>query len=91
MNFDDDFELDSEGPPQEPFHIEVDLYDTGDYSNVLVVPCNETYVIVANNQHLCTLVKTCDEPECWEQQDGTLDEEIVEKIGSTISGYTGGF
>ena len=36
---------------------------------------------------LCTLQKTCDEPECWEQTDGLMDDELVERIGSAISSY----
>jgi hypothetical protein len=84
----DDFEFEATGAPEESFNIEIDLYDTGDYVNLLVVPCNSTYIIVANNEHLSTLAKTCDEPECWEQQDGSLDEEVVEKLGAAISGYT---
>jgi hypothetical protein len=83
----DDFELEATGAPEESFHIEIDLYDTGDYANLLVVPCNSTYIIVGNNEHLATVVKTCDEPECWEQEDGSLDEEVIEKLGAAISGY----
>jgi hypothetical protein len=87
MNETDDFDFEETAQPEESFHIELDLYETGDYSNLLVVPCNDTFIVVANNEHFCTLVKTCDEPECWEQQDGSLDEEMVEKIGAAISGY----
>ncbi|WP_342647816.1 hypothetical protein [Mucilaginibacter sp. CSA2-8R] len=81
-NFDDlDFyEPDKEGA----FHIEVDFYDTGELSSMLVIPCNEAYIVVSNNEHLCTLVHTCKEVECWEQQDGTLDDELVERIGTGI-------
>lgn len=82
----DDFELDQE-QPQEAFHIEVDIYDNGELSHLLVVPCNDSFIITGNDEHLCTLVKTCDEPECWEQQEGGLDEEIVEKIGLAIQDY----
>ncbi|MCD8742184.1 hypothetical protein LT679_16350 [Mucilaginibacter roseus] len=73
--------------PQEAFHIEVDLYDSGDYVNILVIPCDDTFIVVAGDEHLCTMTKTCDEPECWEQQDGALDEEAAEKIGRGISDY----
>lgn len=73
--------------PQEAFHIEVDLYDTGDYVNLLVIPCNDTYILVAGDEHLGTLAKTCDEPECWEQQEGTLDEDAIEKIGHSINDF----
>jgi len=84
---DEDFEFEERLSPQEAFHIEIDLYDTGDYSNLLVIPCNENFVVVAGNEHLCTLVKTCDEPECWEQQDGNLEDESIEKIGSALTAY----
>jgi hypothetical protein len=75
--------------PEEPFHIEADIYDSGDYANLLVIPANGSYIVVGNNDHIATLVKTCDDPVCWEQQDGCLDEEVVEKLGQEISNYTG--
>jgi hypothetical protein len=87
INDNDDFEFDSAGQPEESFHIELDLYETGDYSNLLVIPCNDNYIVVSNNEHLCTMVKTCDEPECWEQTEGSLDDDMVEKLGIAISGY----
>ncbi|MFD0793619.1 hypothetical protein ACFQZX_08315 [Mucilaginibacter litoreus] len=87
MTEEDDFEFSEHTTLQEAFHIELDLYETGDYSNLLVVPCNDNYIIVSGNEHLCTLTKTCDAPECWEQQDGSLEDELVEKIGAAISGY----
>ncbi len=83
----EEFEFETREQPEEAFHIELDFYDTGDYSNFLVIPCNDTFIVVADNEHLCTIIKTCDDPVCWEQQDGTLDEEMVEKIGMAISGY----
>jgi hypothetical protein len=83
----DEFEFEAAEQPQEAFHIELDLYESGDYSNVLVVPCNDTFIVVAGDEHLCTLQKTCDEPECWEQQDGTLEDDIVERLGAAISAY----
>ncbi|MCJ8209162.1 hypothetical protein MUY27_05545 [Mucilaginibacter sp. RS28] len=85
----DEFENEPGEAPEESFHIEVDLYDTGDYVNMLVVPCTDQYIVVSGNEHLGTLAKTCDEPECWEQQEGALDDEVVEKIGAAISSYTG--
>jgi hypothetical protein len=83
----DEFEFEAAEQPQEAFHIELDLYESGDYSNVLVVPCNDTFIVVAGDEHLCTMQKTCDEPECWEQQDGTLEDDMVERIGAAISAY----
>ncbi len=84
---DEDFDFEQEKQPEIPFHVEVDLYDTGDYSRILVVPCNSVYHVVHNDEHLCTLVHTCEEVECWEQEDGTLDEELVEKIGAAIKAF----
>jgi len=85
----DDFDFEDENVQQEgPFHIEVDLYETGDHSRLLVVPCSENYVIVHNDEHLCTLVHICDDPDCWEQTDGLLDEELVEKIGEAIKSFS---
>ena len=83
----DDFEFEENTPPEEPFHIEVDMYETGDYGRMLVIPCNEKYIVVANDEHFCTLVKTCNEPECWEQEDGSLDDEMVEKLGAAIQNF----
>ncbi len=57
---DDDFDFQEEQSPDAPFHIEVDLYETGDYTRLL---------------------------ECWEQEDGHLDEEIVQLIGAAIQAY----
>lgn len=87
MNEMDEFEFEASEQPEEAFHIEVDLYETGDYSRLLVVPCNDTYIVVSGDEHLCTLQKTCDEPECWEQTDGTIEDELVERLGLAISGY----
>lgn len=83
----DDFNEHSRPVPEEAFHIEVDLYDAGEYSTLLIVPCNDSFIVTANNEHLCTLIHTCKEVECWEQQEGGLDEELVEKIGAAINGY----
>jgi hypothetical protein len=73
----------------EPFHIEADIYDSGDYANLLVIPANGSYIVVGNNDHVATMVKTCDNPACWEQQEGSLDDEVVEKLGQEISNYIG--
>lgn len=85
----EDFEFgEEEQLPDSPFYIEVDLFDTGDHSRLIVVPCNESYVVIHNDEHLCTLVHTCKEVECWVQEDGGLDEELVERIGLAIQQYT---
>ncbi|WP_374164119.1 hypothetical protein [Arcticibacter sp. MXS-1] len=78
------FEDEQQQAPDEPFYIEADLYDSGDYVRLLVVPCDTRYVLVLNDEHLCTLQLTCDEPVCWEQEDGTLDDEVVERLGAAI-------
>ncbi|MGV3705140.1 MAG: hypothetical protein ACO1NU_07140 [Arcticibacter sp.] len=71
----------------EPFHVEADIYDSGDYAHLLVIPSAGNYIVVGENEHLTTLTKTCDEPECWDQVDGSLDEEVVEVLGREISNY----
>lgn len=84
----DDFSFEEELKlPEEPFHIEADVYDTGDYSRLLVVPCNDKYMVILNDDHLCTLVQSCDQPDCWELEDGDVDEELVERLGTAIKGY----
>lgn len=65
----------------EPFHIEADIYNSGDYAYLLVIPSGGQYIVVGDNEHLSTLVKTCEEPECWDQIDGSLDDEVVELLG----------
>lgn len=73
---------------EEAFHLEVDLDDTGEYTNVLVIPCDENFVVVVNNEHLCTMEITCDEPQCWELKDASfLEDEVVDKLGAAISSY----
>jgi hypothetical protein len=84
----DDFEFEEQQGSESPFHIEVDLHETGDYSRLMVVPCNESYVVIHGDEHLCTLIHTCKEVECWEQEDGYLEQEDVEKIGAAIKSYT---
>jgi hypothetical protein len=77
--------------PQEAFHIETDLEDTGNYSSLLIIPCHDAYVIVSGNEHLCTLARTCHAPDCWEQREGALEDEVVEKLGSDIDSYLRSF
>lgn len=73
----------------EPFHIEADIYNSGEYAHLLVIPSGGQYIVVGDNEHLTTLVKTCDEPECWDQVDGSIDDEVVELLGREIGSYTG--
>jgi hypothetical protein len=73
--------------PEEPFHIEADIYDTGDYATLLVIPSADTFIVVDNNEHLVTLVNTCPGQACWEQLEGGLDDDLVELIGQQISAY----
>lgn len=84
----DDFDFEESLKPEEPFYVEVDLYETGDYSRVLVVPCDLKYIIVSGDEHLCTLSKSCDAVECWVQEDGSLEDELVEKLGQAIESFT---
>lgn len=85
----DDFLFEEENRlPEDPFYVEVDVYDSGDFNRLLVVPCNSRYVVVFNDEHLCTLEHTCDEPDCWELIDGNIEEELVEKVGAAIKSYS---
>lgn len=85
----EDFLFEEENnPPEEPFYVEADIYDTGDYSRMLVVPCDNRYVVVFNDEHLCTLELTCSDPDCWELTDGNLDEDLVERLGAAIKSAT---
>lgn len=74
--------------PGGSFHISFDLHENGKESHLLILPCNETFIVVENNEHICTIVKTFDEPDCWEQHAGDLPEETIEKMGAVISRRT---
>lgn len=82
------FDEEAERVHEDTFHIEADIFDTGDYSSMLVVPCGNKYIIILNDEHLCTMEHTGDEPDCWELVDGNIDEELMERIGAAIKGYT---
>jgi hypothetical protein len=73
--------------PEEPFHIEANIYDTGDYATLLVIPSAETFIVVDNNEHLATLVNTCQGQASWEQLEGGLDDDLVELVGQQISAF----
>lgn len=74
--------------PDTPFYIKVDLYEIGEFNQLLVVPGSNSYVIVNNNEHLCTPAAADEKSKVWEQEDGTLDEEVMERIGPAIKTYT---
>jgi hypothetical protein len=88
---DEESVTDTSGYPQEAFHIEIDLEDTGHYSSLLIIPCHDAYVVVSGNEHLCTIARTCNAPERWELYDGALDDELVERLGSEIDNYLQSF
>lgn len=73
--------------PQEAFHIEIDLYDTGEYYNLLIIPCNEVFIVVVNNEHFTTMVQNGDNIDAWEQRDGQIEDEIFEKIAISLNEY----
>jgi hypothetical protein len=88
---DEQSDLTEQQPSGEPFHIEVDIYESGDYANLLVIPSAGAFIIVGNNEHLATMVKTCDDPACWEQIDGSLDDEVAEQMGAALDSYMQSF
>lgn len=53
----EDFDFHEPQMPQEAFHLELDRYDIGEYANLLFIPCNDAFIVVANNEHLTTLVR----------------------------------
>jgi hypothetical protein len=77
--------MNQQNRPGGSFHISFDLYENGEKANLLVLPCNETFIVVKNNEHICTIVKTFDEPDYWEQHAGNLPEETIEKMGAAIT------
>lgn len=83
----DDFDLYEPQMPQEPFHLEMDLYDTGDYYNLLFIPCNEEFIVVSNNEHFTTMVQNGEGKDAWEQLDGQVEDEIFEKLAIALNEY----
>lgn len=84
---DDDLDIYEPRMPQEAFHVEVDLYDTGEYYNLLVIPCNDVFIVVSNNEHFTTLVQNGDGRGAWDQQDGQIEDEVFEKLSIALSTY----
>lgn len=85
----DDFdELSESITPEDPFHVEVDIYGNGDYSRLLVIPFDSKFIVVGNDEHLCTLTKSCDAVECWVQEEGSLDDELIERLGASIQNFS---
>lgn len=87
MNDENDFDLDEPQMPQEAFHLELDLYDTGDYYNLLFIPCNDVFIVVSDNEHFTTIVRNGEDLDAWEQRDGQIEDEIFEKIAAALGSY----
>ncbi|HEY4194646.1 MAG TPA: hypothetical protein VGM63_03865 [Mucilaginibacter sp.] len=83
----EDFELDEPQMPQEAFHLEMDLYDTGDYYNLLFIPCNDVFIVVSENEHFTTMVRNGDGTDAWEQRDGQIEDEVFEKLAIALGNY----
>lgn len=73
--------------PQEAFHLELDLYDTGDYYDVLFIPCNDLFIVVAENEHFTTMIQNGPGADAWEQRDGQLEDEVFEKLSEALGNY----
>ena len=84
----DDFDFYEPQMPLEAFHLEMDLYDTGEYYNLLFIPCNDVFIVVSNNEHFTTISKSGEGTDAWEQQDGQVEDEIFEKLSFALSEYT---
>ena len=82
-----DFDLFEPKMPQEAFHLEKDLYDTGEYYNLLFIPCNDVFIVVSNNEHFTTMVQNGEGADTWEQRDGQVEDEIFEKLGMALDEY----
>lgn len=83
----DDFDFYQFQMPHEAFHLEVDLYDKGEYYNLLIIPCNDLFIMVSNNEHLTTMAKNGEGVDAWTQLDGQLEDEIFEKLAVAIEAY----
>ncbi len=83
----DDFDFEEKQMPQEAFHLELDLYDTGDYHNLLFIPCNDVFIVVTNNEHFTTMTRSSAGTDAWEQIDGQIEDEVFEKLAVGLSSY----
>lgn len=83
----DDFDFEERQMPQEAFHLELDLYDTGDYHNLLFIPCNDVFIVVSNNEHFTTMTRSSGGADAWEQLDGQIEDEVFEKLAVGLSNY----
>ena len=84
---DEDFDFEEKQMPEEAFHLELDLYDTGDYHNLLFIPCNDVFIVVTNNEHFTTMRRSGAGADAWEQIDGQIDDEVFEKLAVGLSSY----
>lgn len=83
----EDFDLDEPQMPQEAFHLEMDLYDTGEYYNLLLIPCNDVFIVVSENEHFTTMSRSGEGTDAWEQRDGQIEDEIFEKLATALGNY----
>lgn len=83
----DDFDFEERQMPQEAFHLELDLYDTGDYHNLLFIPCNDVFIVVSNNEHFTTMTRSSGGADAWEQLDGQIEDEVFENLAVSLSNY----
>lgn len=87
MTEEEEFELDEPQMPQEAFHLEMDLYDTGEYYNLLFIPCNDVFIVVSENEHFTTMARNGEGTDAWEQRDGQIEDEIFEKLATALGNY----
>jgi hypothetical protein len=83
----DDLDFQERQMPQEAFHLELDLHDTGDYHNLLFIPCNDVFIVVSNNEHFTTMTRSSGGADAWEQLDGQIEDEVFEKVAVGLSNY----
>ncbi len=89
MTEEDGFDLNDAQTPQQAFHLELDLYDNGEYSDLLFIPCNDVFIVVSNNEHFTTMVRKGKGMDAWEQRDGQIEDEIFEKLVIALGRYIG--
>lgn len=87
MTAEENFEFDEPQMPQEAFHLEVDLYDTGEYYNLLFIPCNDVFIVVSESQHFTTMALNGEGGATWEQRDGQVEDEVFEKLAIALTDY----
>ncbi len=65
------------------FNIYVDLYDKGEFNEILVIPDKRKFSVIYDDFKLGTITK--DVSNSWIKVDGSMPREKLEQIGNMIN------